>query len=126
MTLTEFNSYNSTKTMPRGWIGQGYGYAMDIQWETTPDDEIIYIPEYGYEVFGDGSLTVKRENAYSKADIRKAVREYIISEYDEKLAADDALVDSFARDVYEGLDWQFPESLIYEGYMDDALEELWE
>jgi len=91
MTLRDFNVYNRFKTMPYQWIGQGYGYKTE--WNPKHPDDIIYIPEYGYE-----GNKVERENAYSYTDFVKLCDGNI----------------HLAENLFNSLDWQFPESLLDE------------
>ena len=103
MTLQKFVFYNETKSMPQDWIGQGYGYkADDFDWDNGNPDDIIYIPEYGYEEDDDENTipVVKRENAYSKNDFLR-------------LANGD---DDGAQTLFLFCDWQYPESTIDEGF----------
>ena len=104
MTIQEFNKYNTTGTMPREWIGQGYGYKADIDWSTVNQDDIIYIPEYGYEE----NNTVKRENAYSKRNFIEVAARYKI-EFNMQSV--------YAENLFDAVDWQFPESLVEEGFL---------
>lgn len=117
MTIEEFNKYNETKTMPYENIGQGNGYKdYDFDWENGNSKDIIYIPEYGYEKDG----TVKRENAYSKQDIIDAVKECCSPEDSKKTKK----ISTFAQNVFDTADWQFPTTLIDEwNYMFDSEDE---
>lgn len=117
MTRQEFNRLNGTKDMPYEWIGQGFGYKTDKDWDDIPDDEIIYIPEYGYSGYKDMN-TVDEYNAYTKADFRKLAREYGW-EHNHT----DKEIEDIARDLFESCNWQFPESLIGEGWFDGYEEE---
>lgn len=103
MTIQEFKEYNNSNSMPKEWIGQGYGYKLEENWEDIPDDDIIYIPEYAYDGYN-----VKRCDAYSKEDFRQLARDYDIAEN---------LVDAYAKDVFYTVDWQFPETLMEEDRM---------
>ncbi len=119
MTLTEFNKYNETETMPYEWIGQGYGYKYtEKDWEDIDNDEIIYIPEYGYEDEVDG-FVVNRENAYNKRDLREVVK----NKY-PKVKGE--LLDRLACLLFDAIDWQFPETAIEEEwlYNEEDLEEV--
>ena len=117
MTIAEFNNYNKTNTMPREWIGQGYGYKVtDTAWNDLNDDDIIYIPEYGYDKEDDGTVFVSREDAYSKNDFIQLIREL-----DEKYRDIGRCVQvkRMAAELFETVDWQFPESLLYEGFFEE-------
>lgn len=110
MTLEEFNKYNETKSMPREWIGQGWGYKADT-WDS--DDDIIYIPEYGYEENDECEhLTgeVLRENAYSLNDLIKVVTTE--TEVAKEKAKGIAMV------LFDVIDWQFPEGVLEEDWFD--------
>ena len=109
MTREEFDNYNKTKSMPQFWIGQGSGYKLfDKEWKDIADDEIIYIPEYAYENEG----YVERVNAFSKADFIELVREYKEDLTEEQ-------VDNEADGLFCFVDWQFPFSVIDEGWFDE-------
>ena len=115
MTLTEFYKYNETKSMPCDWIGQGSGYKIDKDWEEINNDEIIYIPEFGYDKDG----TVNRENAFSKRDFREVVKEA----YSKLKGAD---LDYVASLLFFAVDWQFPTTAVDEEWLlsDDDKERL--
>lgn len=50
MKLKDYIDAITIEEFQRGWIGQGYGYKKEIEnWEETDPDEIVYIPESGYE-----------------------------------------------------------------------------
>lgn len=83
----------------RSWIGQGYGYKAD--WDSAELDDVIYIPEYGYTTEDEG-WNWKIECPYTKQDFID-------------LAGDEWL----GKVLWEGVDWQFPETLIDEGYLND-------
>lgn len=111
MTLKEFEQYNKTESMPSEWIGQGWGYKeTGKEWSDIEDNEIIYIPEYGYDINDtyDG-CTVERENAYTKSDFIRLIK--------ENVKGDDA--DQQAMELFDAVDWQFPESLINEGFFEE-------
>ena len=74
MTIAQFREYNKLGTMPYEWIGQGYGYKTDTAWNDLNDDDIIYIPEYGYGKEDNGTILVSREDAYSKHDFIQLIR----------------------------------------------------
>ncbi len=112
MKESEFESYNKTGNMPYEDMGQGKGYKItDMEWEDIPDKEIIYIPEYAYDhLFG--MRYVLRENAYSKEDFRTLVRK-------EKFNWDEKRIDHMAMELFDHVDWQFPEFAIDEGFLGD-------
>lgn len=105
MTIAEFTEYNKQHTMPREWIGQGYGYKA--KWNPDSPTDIIYIPEYGYEdtlydedeVAGD---MVLRENAYSYEDFMR------ICDGNEKKA----------HALFDNVDWQTPDSVLDEEWFE--------
>ena len=116
MTISEFKEYNKTNTMPCEWIGQGYGYKVtDTAWNDLNDDEIIYIPEYGYER-KEGKHFVERADAYTKRDFIQLIRNY-----DDKFLdiGRQGQVDRMARELFEAVDWQYPESLLQEGFFEE-------
>lgn len=113
MTQKEFNSYIETNSMPYSWIGQGYGYKEEEKdWNDIQNDEIIYIPEYSYVT--DGSNIISVEDSYTKGDLIELVKKYF--DFDDM---SDQEIDWLASVLYENLDWQYPESLIDEGFFDD-------
>lgn len=117
MTITQFREYNKLGTMPCEWIGQGYGYKVtDIDWNDLNDDDIIYIPEYAYKKEDDGTTLVSKEDAYSKNDFIRLIREL-----DEKYldVGRCVQVNKMAAELFEAVDWQFPESLLYEGFFEE-------
>lgn len=99
MTLKEFETYNRIHNMPYKPIGQGMGYKS--QWDPERPDDIIYIPENAYEEYGDG--TIIRGHAYSVRDF---------------LALTDDNIQK-AKELYEFVDWQYPETVIEEGTLKD-------
>ena len=110
MTLNEFNQYNETKSMPREWIGQGCGYKAE-KWDS--DDDIIYIPENGYEETDDcESLTgeVLRQNAYSMNDLIELVKER------HDMPTEKAK--EIATSLFDSVDWQFPDSVMDEEWFE--------
>lgn len=120
MTQKEFDYYNKTNTMPRFWIGQGWGYKeKDKIWNEIMDDEIIYIPEYGYNDYNEEWETalplsegiVDRGSAYSKEDFKQLIRE--LNKFPEEK------VDGYACELWKAVDWQFPATLIEEGWFDE-------
>ena len=112
MTIQEFNCYNRTNTMPSEWIGQGYGYKdTSKEWNNINDDDIIYIPECAY-VGG----TVDRDDAYSKQDFKRIIRS-LNNKYND--VARHNTVDRMAMELFEAVDWQFPESLLNEDFFEE-------
>lgn len=106
MTIEQFNNYNEAKSIPRDWIGQGYGYKdNEFDWDNGNPTDIIYIPEYGYDRDGEQCYVV-RENAYSKEDFID------LCDGNEKKAAY----------IFEVVDWQFPESFYNEVDWEDDVE----
>lgn len=117
MTIAEFKNHNKTNTMPYEWIGQGYGYKVtDTTWDDLNDDDIIYIPEYAYEKEDDGTILVNRENAYSKSDFIQLIRELDDRYLDIGRQVE---VKRMAMELFEALDWQYPESLLNEGFFEE-------
>ena len=110
MTQKEFDYYNETNTMPKFWIGQGWGYKEYTPWDEMGDDEIIYIPEYGYNDYNSEDV-VDRMNAYSKEDFKQLIRE--LNKFPEEK------VEDYAYELWEAVDWQFPTTLIEEGWFDE-------
>lgn len=96
MTIEQFNEYNRQGEVPQEWIGQGSGYKDDdFDWENGNETDIIYIPEYAYI-----NEKVKREEAYSKEDLKGLCEDYGFEGMEQTL--------------FDELDWQFPESLLIE------------
>lgn len=107
MTIAEFEKNNKERTMPREWIGQGWGYKAE--WNPMTPEDIIYIPEYGYEdacysleELGNDEDLVPRENAFSYNDFLK------ICNGNEKKA----------EILFQCVDWQFPESVLDEPWFE--------
>lgn len=75
------------------YIGQGYGFKADIVIEDIDEDEVIYIPEYGYK--NNAPLL---DSIYTKKDLLD------ICKGDEDLMLF----------IWETLDWQYPETLYNE------------
>ena len=105
MTIEQFNYYNETKSMPQDWIGQGYGYKADFDWDNGNPDDIFYIPEFAYEEGESGNSipVVPRGSAYSKNDFLRLANGN----------------DAGALELFEWVDWQFPESARDEGFFED-------
>lgn len=80
------------------YIGQGYGYKKDIDWEQVSPEEVIYIPEYGYR-----NGTICEDSIYTKKDFID------ITGGDNKLA----------QELFEDVDWQHPETLYDEWEVDN-------
>lgn len=99
MTIEEFNRHNELRDMPYEWIGQGYGYKnTEFDWVNGNDDEIIYIPEHAYE-----DDIVERDCAYSKRDLINLCFGN----------------ESKALELFDEVDWQFPETLLDEWERED-------
>ena len=116
MTIAEFRQHNKLGTMPQNWIGQGYGYKLtEKEWNDLDDDEIIYIPEYAYDT-GEETLFVDRENAYTKRDLIQLIRNC-----DDKFLdiGRQGQVNRMAKELFEAVDWQYPESLLQEGFFEE-------
>lgn len=73
------------------WIGQGYGYKSEKNWNEMKSDEVIYIPEYGYKQGTDIP-----EDFYTKQDFIDIVGEVR------------------AQNLFSDVDWQYPETLAEE------------
>ena len=113
MTLKDFTFYNETKSMPVEWIGQGYGYKeTEKEWNDIDDDEIIYIPEYGY----NDDHTVSRNDAYTKSDFIKLTSDFM-NTTDKTVQSED--IEQLAMELFDAVDWQYPESLIDEGFFEE-------
>ena len=125
MTIQEFIKYNGCSQMPCHDIGQGMGYKEDIsKWDEVNNGDIIYIPESAYE---DGR--VLRQNAFSKEDLVLMVKDYIdrvgIEQFKEKTHKEEKadLYEFLAKDLFCALDWQYPSSMIDEGWLDEYASE---
>lgn len=117
MTIAQFREYNKLGTMPCEWIGQGYGYKVtDTTWNDLNDDDIIYIPEYAYDKEDDGTILVSREDAYSKRDFLQLIRNC-----DDKFLdiGRQGQVNRMAEELFDVVDWQYPESLLQEGFFEE-------
>ncbi len=97
MTIQEFNKHNVQHNMPYEFIGQGCGYKS--HWDPEKLDDIIYIPEHAYEKNEDG--TINRDDAYSVRDFFKLTNNCIAK----------------AKELFEYVDWQYPETVINEGFL---------
>lgn len=115
MTIAEFRQHNKLGTMPCDWIGQGYGYKSEKKWDYIELDEIIYIPEYGYDT-GEETPFVDRENAYTKRDFIQLIRNCDDKFLDIRRQGQ---VNRMAKELFEAVDWQFPESLLDEGFFEE-------
>lgn len=117
MTIAQFRGYNKLGTMPYEWIGQGYGYKVtDTAWDDLNDDDIIYIPEYGYDKKDDGTILVSRNDAYSKSDFIQLIMELNDRYRDIGRCVQ---VKRMAAELFEALDWQYPESLLNEDFFEE-------
>ena len=99
MTRKEFDSYNIQHNMPYECIGHGCGYKS--HWDPEKPDDIIYIPEHAYEKNEDG--IIDRKDVYSVRDFLDLTNNY----------ADKA------KELFEFVDWQNPETVIDEGFLDE-------
>jgi hypothetical protein len=99
MTIQEFNSNNIQHNMPCESIGQGCGYKS--RWDLENPDDIIYIPEHAYEKNEDG--TINRDDAYSVRDFLRLTNNRIAK----------------AKELFEYVDWQYPETVIDEGFLEE-------
>lgn len=77
------------RLFPAEWIGQGFGYKLSKNWEDMQMDEVIYVPEYGYE-----GVPLSVENMYTKKDF-----------------IDITGNDTSAQILFDLVDWQSPETL---------------
>lgn len=102
MTIEEFDEHNRLKNMPKS--NNGLGYKL-LDWENSPDDIIIYIPETAYE---DGA--VKRENAFTKQDIINLVQKWV-KENNLKVTQKD--IEAGSQLVFELVEGQFPQEILY-------------
>lgn len=125
MTIQEFKKYNDCSEMPCHDIGQGMGYKEDInKWDEVNDGDIIYIPESAYE---DGR--VLRQNAFSKEDVVLMVTDYVdrvgMERFIEKTYKENKadICEFLAKDLFCALDWQYPSSLIDEGWLNEYVSE---
>ena len=109
-----------------GW--QGYYYK---DFDAFKDDkEVCYIPEYAYEEDGESCVLVplnkENKSIYYRKDILNAVREEFNSEVYADFFADKApekLIEHISKCVLEIVDWQHPESFIYETGWDDEIKD---
>ena len=129
MLLSEFNEHNNKLDMPRFDIGQGMGYKETTKkWSEISDDEIIYIPEYGYST--TTPAYVDRGDAQSKGDFKAIVKDYFSNGSLEKAKATvkkfadksvGEIIDYIAEDLFHAVDWQYPMTLVDEGWLDDFI-----
>lgn len=89
---SENTIFNLEKVIPSEWIGQGYGYKPDIDWDTVDLDEIIYIPECAY--MDNDCKCDPISSVYTKQDF-----------------LDICGNDNDAEILYSIVDWQCPETL---------------
>ena len=94
MTIEEFEKHNERHDMPEMPLRQGVGYKS--VWDTSKPDDIIYIPEYAFEKYEDG--TISREDAYSVKDFVN-----LVNGDTER-----------AKELFTFVDWQFPTSVLGE------------
>lgn len=87
------------------------------------NDQICYIPEYAFEKeyidLSDSNL-VDGKDYFTVNEIRKEIMNYY-QEGIERLTKKD--MNNLLIDLYDCLDWQYPLSLISEGYLDDFFED---
>jgi hypothetical protein len=94
-----------------GWLGQGYGYKNELAFDTGVGT--CYIPESGFERDFDCEYddehraTVDESMRYTKQDF-----------IDMCGGNEDA-----ARNIFESVDWQSPETLVEEYYRDGELDD---
>lgn len=109
-----------------GW--QGY-YYKDYK-AFRNDNEVCYIPEYAYKEDNKSCILVpldkSNDSIYYRRDILNAVR----NELNGKVYADffvekapEKLIESIAEGVLEVVDWQHPESYIYETEWDEIIKD---
>lgn len=91
--LKQFKSIN---------IGQGWGYKKDGEWKSFSNDEIIYIPEGGYSD-GDWGGSSRISDYPINSDLLYTKQDFI------NIVGNDR-----ARQLFEDVDWQSPETLAYE------------
>lgn len=84
-------------------IGQGYGYKSHKDWDKVSPDEVIYIPECGYNTeYGDGcGYPINADYAYTKKDFIKIVKNRVHPDR----------IDDEAFALFDMVDWQPPEVL---------------
>lgn len=92
------------KVFEADWIGQGYGYKLNKKWSDIKLDEVIYIPEAGYNTDnGDGTgYPLDTECVYTKQDFINLVKDLVMP----------SRVDAEASALFEMADWSFPENLV--------------
>lgn len=95
MTIKEFEEKTIKRTLPREWIGQGWGYKAE--WDSNKPDDIIYIPEYAYDEEDEEQL-VCRGCAYSYNDFMN-----MCDGNEEE-----------ARYLFDYVDWQNPLTALHE------------
>lgn len=94
MTIKEFEERVKKRTLPKEWIGQGWGYKAE--WDSNKPDDIIYIPEYAYEKYEEEELM--EIDAYSYNDFMK-----MCDGNEEE-----------ARYLFDYVDWQYPSTALHE------------
>lgn len=87
------NDENILSMFKAEWIGQGYGYKSEKNWNEMQLDEVIYIPEYGYREGTDIP-----EDLYTKQDFLNIVGGN----------------EGRAQNLFSDVDWQSPETLANE------------
>lgn len=84
-------------------IGQGYGYKSNKHWDKMLLDEVIYIPECGYNTeYGNGSgYPINADYAYTKQDFINIIKDKVHP----------TRIDKEAQALFDMVDWQAPEVL---------------
>ena len=87
----------------------GCCYKDSIAFETGTG--ICYIPEYGVDEAGN------IENSYTRENIYSMVRGWVLDELDAAdISADkiEKIIEYYADNIFEVIDWQFPETYLSE------------
>ena len=90
MTIKEFSVSNmekKKKVLAASWNGEGYVYKLKKSWESIRNDEIVYVPEMGFE-----SMNGVATDVFSKKDLLDICK------------GDDAE----AQTLFESLSWAYP------------------
>lgn len=98
MNLTKEQAQAYFDKLQPNLFTQGSCYRTEVAWKDVEPDEIVYIPEYGYEYR-------EVEDLYTKQDLINAVVEY---DFPEK----------YAETLLDMLDWQSPYTFLNE--IDDS------
>ena len=123
MTKKEFEKLQKETQVPCNWIGQGYGYKDEREWDKIPEADVIYIPEYAYAFNGSGSRICDPDDAFTKESFRDAVRTEL-RQYNIDIEGADSIIEDMAEDLFCSVDWQYPSSLVEEGWLDDWLDNI--